>query len=302
MPKMLKKGDKGEEVKELQKWLKGYGFNCGPIDGIFGSKTEATVMMFQTAAGVVVDGIVGPQTRGAMNQMEKLLGKVDLQIKEDSNTVLLDHFNNNTTGKVIGSVKYENGLPTLNQAVNLAKGSYIKYSFAPWYKWDGAHNWDRNEAAKGVLTEGTIEMWIKPCSYPSKLLNFNWGDVKSYPSAGHILHLGVEKNKKLALSVWGGNPEKTPPGNRIIPLNQWTHIALIWSPNGTKFYVNGLIDSYVPVNCWPAFSGTTFVYLNYWGENDLGIVDELHISKVAMTDKEIFCHVYSLHNVPGCRG
>lgn len=284
---MLKKGDKGEQVKKLQKWLNGYGFNSGPIDGIFGPVTENAVILFQTAAGVVIDGIVGPQTRDAMSQMEKLLAKVDLQIKEDSNTALLDHLNKDTKGKAYGSINYENSLLTLNQAVNLSKGTYIKYSFNGWYSNNG---------------QGTVEMWINPRSYPARLINFNWGDVGSYPAAGHVLHLNVKKDKKLGYGGWGGNFDVGLDGNRVIPLNQWTHVAVTWGPDGTKLYVNGLLDAYTTVNRWPALRGTTYAYLNYWGETDLGLIDELHISKVARTGKEIFCHVYSLLNVPGCRG
>ncbi|MDD5474667.1 MAG: hypothetical protein PHU34_11065, partial [Candidatus Methanoperedens sp.] len=53
------------------------------------------------------------------------------------------------------------------------------------------------------------------------------------------------------------------------------------SPDGTKLYVNGEVDASTSANIWPAFSGTVFAYLNYWGGNDLGVIDELHISKVA---------------------
>jgi len=53
---LLKKGSKGEEVKQLQKAL-GVG-----ADGIFGSGTEAVVKKFQKDNGLAVDGLVGPGT------------------------------------------------------------------------------------------------------------------------------------------------------------------------------------------------------------------------------------------------
>lgn len=210
-------------------------------------------------------------------------------IRPDGNTVLLDDFNGATKGTGFGALTYEDSLPNLGKAVNLAKGTYIKYSFSPWYRWDGVHKWDRNEAAPGVLTEGTIEMWIKPRQY-SGILNFNWGNAASPPSAGYILTLGLNAEGKLVYNIWGGwcGTNKIPAGKTILPLNKWTHIAVSWGPNGTKLYVNGAIDGFSDANCWPAFSGTPcYAYLNYWGENDLGFVDELHISKVARTDEEI---------------
>ncbi|MBR1709617.1 MAG: peptidoglycan-binding protein [Clostridia bacterium] len=57
---------RGDDVRALQEQLTSLGFACGPIDGIFGDKTKAAVKAFQAAAGVVVDGIVGPITRGAL--------------------------------------------------------------------------------------------------------------------------------------------------------------------------------------------------------------------------------------------
>lgn len=59
---LLKNGSRGEDVRRLQEILKQLGFDPGPIDGIFGPKTEAAVKAFQKKYGLVVDGIVGPQT------------------------------------------------------------------------------------------------------------------------------------------------------------------------------------------------------------------------------------------------
>jgi peptidoglycan hydrolase-like protein with peptidoglycan-binding domain len=58
----LKNGSKGQDVKDLQEALKTLGFNPGPVDGIFGAKTETAVRAFQTDRGITVDGIVGRET------------------------------------------------------------------------------------------------------------------------------------------------------------------------------------------------------------------------------------------------
>jgi len=55
---LVKRGDRGEEVKKIQKALGGL-----TVDGIFGPATEARVKAFQKAMGIGVDGIVGPATR-----------------------------------------------------------------------------------------------------------------------------------------------------------------------------------------------------------------------------------------------
>lgn len=62
----LRRGDRGEDVKVLQRALKRAGYDAGTIDGIFGPRTEAAVRAFQRANGLTVDGIVGPRTWAAL--------------------------------------------------------------------------------------------------------------------------------------------------------------------------------------------------------------------------------------------
>lgn len=63
---LLRRGARGDRVRQLQQFLKDQGIDPGPIDGIFGPRTERAVRSFQQQAGVGVDGVVGPQTRGVM--------------------------------------------------------------------------------------------------------------------------------------------------------------------------------------------------------------------------------------------
>ena len=63
----LRKGNKGEAVKELQTMLNAKGYDCGKVDGDFGSKTLAAVKAFQKANGLTVDGVVGQKTWTALN-------------------------------------------------------------------------------------------------------------------------------------------------------------------------------------------------------------------------------------------
>jgi len=74
----LKRGDKDAElysdgnkhqVKELQEFLEAFGYDVGSsgADGWFGRDTENALIEFQSTNGLDADGIVGPQTKGAMN-------------------------------------------------------------------------------------------------------------------------------------------------------------------------------------------------------------------------------------------
>lgn len=73
MVRILRKGDQGNDVKQVQTWLNSKGIDCGPADGYFGPRTEAAVVWFQAMNGTVwstatsVDGVFWQVERQAMS-------------------------------------------------------------------------------------------------------------------------------------------------------------------------------------------------------------------------------------------
>ncbi len=65
---VLRNGDRGPLVRRLQEELLNLSYNLGSYgaDGIFGNVTENALRNFQRDAGILVDGIAGPQTYQAM--------------------------------------------------------------------------------------------------------------------------------------------------------------------------------------------------------------------------------------------
>jgi hypothetical protein len=61
-------GSRGEDVRHVQGLLQMAGHDPGPIDGIFGSRTDQAVRSFQGANRLVQDGIVGPMTWEALTK------------------------------------------------------------------------------------------------------------------------------------------------------------------------------------------------------------------------------------------
>lgn len=62
---LLRKGDKGDDVKLLQHRLNLLGWQLTE-DGIWGVQTDSAVRGYQYRAGLTVDGIVGPKTQAAL--------------------------------------------------------------------------------------------------------------------------------------------------------------------------------------------------------------------------------------------
>lgn len=62
----LRWGSRGGAVQDLQSALNGQGASLA-VDGVFGSRTHSAVKSFQSSNGLLVDGVVGPETRGALN-------------------------------------------------------------------------------------------------------------------------------------------------------------------------------------------------------------------------------------------
>jgi peptidoglycan hydrolase-like protein with peptidoglycan-binding domain len=58
----LEMGSEGGAVALLQRCLRRQGFDPGPINGVFGQKTDEAVKENQAAFSLIVDGIVGDQT------------------------------------------------------------------------------------------------------------------------------------------------------------------------------------------------------------------------------------------------
>jgi len=60
---------RGDDVEQLQIRLARLGFDCGKADGIFGPRTAAGVIEFQTNVGLTVDGICGADTVRALERI-----------------------------------------------------------------------------------------------------------------------------------------------------------------------------------------------------------------------------------------
>ena len=68
---ILRRGDRGEAVRELQEILRAIGVFDGNITGSYDEATEAAVRRFQRDRGLIEDGMAGPQTRAAISAVAR---------------------------------------------------------------------------------------------------------------------------------------------------------------------------------------------------------------------------------------
>jgi peptidoglycan hydrolase-like protein with peptidoglycan-binding domain len=62
----IRRGQRGESVQRLQEMLRQRGYDVGEPDGRLGPNTERAIRQFQRDQGIGVDGVVGPETLGAL--------------------------------------------------------------------------------------------------------------------------------------------------------------------------------------------------------------------------------------------
>lgn len=64
---------RGDDVAALQRLLGALGFDAGRVDGIFGPDTRRAVADFQRNAGLVSDGICGPDTSAELRRFASMV-------------------------------------------------------------------------------------------------------------------------------------------------------------------------------------------------------------------------------------
>ena len=125
----LREGDRGDDVRELQRQLIKLGYLSGSADGIFGKKTTAAVIAFQKANKLEADGIAGSKTQ------DKLSGATaDSSASSSTSTTTT-----NPTGTVVGKpsaskVIYANWYTTVKSVCR-------NYPYATVYDYQTGISW-----------------------------------------------------------------------------------------------------------------------------------------------------------------
>ena len=114
--KILRKGDRGDQVKQIQQALKDLGHDIGKtgVDGIIGKNTEAAIKAFQELKGLKVTGIVDAETLAALKEATKASNELYGSVRKfisgidelGGRELLLESFSNifSTIGKYLKAI------------------------------------------------------------------------------------------------------------------------------------------------------------------------------------------------------
>lgn len=186
------------------------------------------------------------------------------------NTIVMDRFNNATSGENHGYASYTESLPGLGMAADFTHGSSFNIYQIP----------------ANLKATGTVEMWIFPKKYGKGIFNMNWDYATSNPSFGHVFHLILQNNGKIGLSGWNFEGINGFESTDSIPLNKWTHVAVSWG-DSTKIYLNGKVNLVSELPYRPEVTNpVNYGYAPYWGDS-IGYMDELHVSNMQLPNEVI---------------
>lgn len=210
MANVLKKGDKGTEVKDLQLALKSKGFDVGVADGIFGTKTEDALKAFQKQLGVTADGVLGEWVASKL-LVKTSVGKII--------TITAGH-NNKDPGAVNGKTTEANVVTDMR---NIVATKLRKLGHTVRTDGEGSDNQTLSEAVK--LIKGSVIA-----------IEFHL-NASANKTAGGVEALASSKYKKVSQDICSGIAKvmgnKTRGGDGgWKPENSGQHSRLAFVANG----------------------------------------------------------------------
>ena len=168
-PRPIMKGARGADVLDIQDRLHALGYLRGVVDGDFGSKTLEAVVAFQSANGLIPDGVVGEKTLAKLHDPNAKIAPVELKPLPvehpiDSLQGIDKQFKKGTDAWYEAAyriMQFDRGMSARIESaarrVLLGKPQYVRVEDAtkvPWYMIGVIHNMECSCNFKGVLHNG----------------------------------------------------------------------------------------------------------------------------------------------------
>jgi len=205
----------------------------------------------------------------------------------DSNTVALLHLDEtNGSGAYLkdSSKNTNNGTPTGTTPINGISNNARNFN--------GSSDYITLPSGFNDFTSGfTVELWAKPTSNGNYERFIDLGETDGANNTNIILYRSGTSDDLRIYSGNGSTALSVVATNAIIK-NEWHHYAATIDSSGKSIiYRDGILlasgTTYVPVNISRTYN---YIGKSNWSSNDLftGSIDEIHISNIAHTPKEIY--------------
>lgn len=187
------------------------------------------------------------------------------RMDENSGTAIADSSGNNFNATITDSGMWGTG-PSGGPAINTDASHYVTLPALA----------GRLDLVGGASGKFVFMAWIRPTAH-----NTTAGEafVQGLPG---FLYLQIAPNGKLMSMVRSGAGGLWPVGNSVIPLNKWTHVAMVLESGvGVKYYIDGKLDATIlsPGTTVYNMGGSSFIgYFNASGiSNFFGSIDDVEM-------------------------
>jgi MSHA biogenesis protein MshQ len=141
-----------------------------------------------------------------------------------------------------------------------------------------------DNALLDITDELTVMMWLRPTAYATA------GNLKSFVSKDQNYEAHLTSTGTINW-WWGGNPLELNSAGTV-PLNQWTHVALVYSRAGAfqRIYRNGVLDGTNNQNGALVTNNLPFQIASdqgFAGRNFAGLIDEVYVFRSALSAARI---------------
>jgi MSHA biogenesis protein MshQ len=196
---------------------------------------------------------------------------------------------NGTAGEIVdlsGNGLHGRGVNGANTA-NLTPAIAGSPGTCRYGSFDGVNDYAEvaDNALLDITDELTVMMWLRPTAYPTG------GNLKSFVSKDNNYEAHLDSTGHVYWWWGGGALQLTSAAT--VPLNAWTHVAIVYSRSGAfqRIYLNGVQDANtnnqnaaLPTNNLPFQIGAD---QGFAGREFAGLIDEVYVFRSALTASRI---------------
>lgn len=244
------------------------------MDIYLGSNASQTTLTSASSLDGYIDEF---SLSGDVPQMTNKINVPTSPLLPDANTICLQHFN------TFSPVQATNGLGWSSLTNETYNTSGLTVSNAQVKFGTGALYCPSITSYSGMVSPvpsgaWTIELWMYATSIPNNA-TFCWSGSGSM----YLRYSGTSNTVIAYVSSGGGVGWNIMAGSGTVaaPINQWNHLALVFTGSAYMLFVNGQISvnttnsSIADANIWPNF------ILSNNGSGFVGYIDEFRISSTA---------------------